>query len=71
MGLPADQVPLALFAFNVGVEIGQLMFVAVMMLPVVWWRRRAQRPVWRLLPAYAIGTVAMAWTIERMVAMLG
>ena len=71
VGLPADQVPVALFAFNVGVEIGQLSFVAVMLLPVLLWRRRAQRLVWRLLPAYAIGTVAMAWTIERAVAMFG
>jgi hypothetical protein len=69
VGLPTDQVPLALAAFNVGVEIGQLAFVAAMAVPVVLWRRY-QRRGWRLVPAYAIGTVAMAWTIERVLALL-
>ena len=70
VGLPPDQVPLALAAFNGGVEIGQLAFVAVMALPVAVWRGFDRTPV-RLAPAYAIGTIAMAWTIERVAALLG
>jgi hypothetical protein len=67
-GLPADRLPLALLAFNGGVEVGQLAFVALL-LPVVWWWRpwAAVRAWRRLLPAYAIGTVAAVWTWSRFV----
>lgn len=71
VGLPADQVPPALGAFNAGVELGQLAFVLAMVVPVALWRRTASRPLWRLAPAYAIGTIAMAWTIERVLAFVG
>jgi hypothetical protein len=66
LGLPPDHVPMALLAFNGGVEVGQLAFVAVMLGPVLLVRRlpRALQAV----PGYAIGTVAVAWTLERVVA---
>jgi hypothetical protein len=63
LGLPPDQVPAALLAFNAGVEVGQLAFVAVMVLPVLGLRRL---PRWaQAVPAYAIGAMAVAWTLER------
>jgi hydrogenase/urease accessory protein HupE len=66
LGLPPDHVPLALVAFNLGVEAGQLAFVAVMILPV---RLLRAMPRWiQLLPPYAIATVAVAWTFERIAA---
>ncbi|WP_420854508.1 HupE/UreJ family protein [Solitalea lacus] len=34
MGLPQQSIPLALFLFNVGVEIGQLIFVFVVLLVI-------------------------------------
>ena len=63
LGLPPDQVPAALLAFNGGVEVGQLAFVAVMLGPVLLLRR-LPRSV-QAVPAYAIGTVAVAWALER------
>jgi len=67
VGLPAAEIPLALLFFNVGVEIGQLLFVALC-LSFAWAFRRLE-VVWpkRLepLPAYAIGTAAAFWLIER------
>jgi len=66
IGVPSDQGPLALLAFNVGVEIGQLLFVVAMLAPLAIIRGMGQRwPQTQLLPAYAIGAVAMAWVIER------
>ncbi|MFN8542946.1 MAG: HupE/UreJ family protein [Candidatus Binatia bacterium] len=66
IGLPPDQVPLALLAFNVGVEIGQLAFVAMAAIPVVLARRVIpQRSALRQAPAYALGAVASAWTLAR------
>jgi len=66
IGLPADQIGLALFAFNVGVECGQLAFVAALIVPVnLVVRRASARSYARMIPAYAIGALAAAWTIER------
>ena len=67
LGLAPREIPLALLFFNVGVEIGQLMFV-VTFLALAWALRQLQVswPRWaEPLPAYAIGTVAAFWFIER------
>lgn len=67
VGLPADAIPIALLFFNVGVEIGQLAFVAVVLMAAALLQRLPLRQptwAWRLLP-YAIGTVAMFWVFER------
>ncbi len=67
VGLPQSAIPLALLTFNIGVEIGQLIFVAaVLSLRVLVERFGQFRTDW--LPtaaAYAIGSVAAYWTIER------
>jgi hypothetical protein len=75
VGLPQHAIPLALLFFNLGVEIGQLAFVAVVMMLAWWLPRVIQRlalPVegWAradagLVAAYAIGAVASYWLIER------
>jgi hypothetical protein len=69
VGLPENNIPLALFLFNVGVEAGQLAFVFVMLFLMTGIRRtRFQLPQWSYkLPAYMIGTMAMYWFIERLV----
>lgn len=67
VGLPADEIPLALFSFNVGIEVGQLLFVGLVlsarvalgMLPVRWPQSSA------LIPGYAIGSLAVFWVLER------
>ena len=65
VGLPANDIPLALLFFNLGVEAGQLAFVAVT-LGVIALLRRIRLPEWSpMLPPYAIGGVAMFWVIER------
>jgi hypothetical protein len=67
LGLAPREIPVALLFFNLGVEIGQLMFVAAFLL-LAWALRRLQVswPRWaEPLPAYAIGTVAAFWFIER------
>ncbi len=67
VGLPSHEIPLALLTFNVGVELGQLMFVAVVLLLIAILRRtRQQWPFWiRQLPAYGIGGLSAFWVIER------
>jgi hypothetical protein len=70
IGLPQRAIPLALLCFNVGVEIGQLAFVSALGLLFALARGlRVSLPrAWRALPAYAIGSLAMFWVIERVAA---
>jgi hydrogenase/urease accessory protein HupE len=67
IGLPQGQIPLALLFFNIGVEIGQLLFIAAVLSLIAASRRvRIALPRWaELLPAYAIGSVAMFWVVQR------
>jgi len=70
VGLPQNAIPLALLFFNIGVEVGQLLFISVV-LAVVALVRRIQIQVPRcaeLIPPYAIGSIAMFWVIQRVAA---
>jgi hydrogenase/urease accessory protein HupE len=81
VGLPQHAIPVALLFFNVGVEIGQLVFVAAV-LSIMWLLRQAAS--WLSEPAlvkrafdrldvtiaYGIGVVAAYWLIERTTAFL-
>lgn len=72
-GLPSEEIPLALFGFNLGLELGQLLVIAV-----AWAAYSAVRSAlparWsgnRTVPAYVIGSLAAFWVIERTLAALG
>jgi len=74
VGLPQNSIPLALLFFNLGVEAGQLLFIAFVVAVTAVSRRVATRfalttPEWaRPLPPYVIGGVAMFWVIQRVAA---
>lgn len=70
IGLPQREVPLALLSFNVGVEVGQLLFVgAVLLLARVPALLRWRVPAWwPQALAYGVGGVAMSWVFERVAA---
>ena len=70
VGLPQNHIPAALFFFNVGVEIGQIAFIAVVLTLIALVRRIPLRmPRWtELIPPYAIGSIAMFWVIQRVAA---
>ncbi len=70
IGLPQGDIPLALFAFNVGVECGQLAFVGAVLGLLILTRQmrlgvRVERRTLRAA-SYAIGTLAAFWFIERL-----
>ena len=67
VGLPAGNIPVALLFFNVGVEIGQLLFVALVLgLAALFQLARRPLPRWATLaPPYLIGSLAMFWVIQR------
>lgn len=68
-GLPGDAVPLALLFFNIGVEIGQLVFVAAVLIAAASLRKLQPKAVLpaSMAAAYVIGTLSAYWTIERAV----
>ena len=65
IGLPEQAIPLALLFFNLGVEAGQLLFVAVVL--IAWQLlMRFKWPDWAWrVPVYGIGSMAGFWTIQR------
>jgi hydrogenase/urease accessory protein HupE len=68
VGLPPGAVVLSLLLFNFGVEVGQLLFIAALLV-VEWaltrWPRRL--PEWtRWIPPYACGSLATFWVVERL-----
>jgi hypothetical protein len=73
MGLPRAEIPEALLLFNVGVEIGQLGFVALILglersfrlMQIVW-----PRPV-AAMPAYLVGVAGAFWTVQRLAIFIG
>jgi len=71
VGMPKAEIPLALLAFNIGVELGQLAFVFLMLLLVRAFRvLELHWPRWaELLPGYAVGSLGAFWTIQRTVMM--
>ena len=65
IGLPGHAIPLALLFFNMGVEIGQLVFIAAVFAGLYFIKQiRWPEWAWRI-PVYGIGSLAAFWTIER------
>lgn len=65
IGLPEGDVPMALLMFNLGVEAGQLMFLAAVLVALaavakLQWRRPVDA-----VASYAIGITASAWLFDR------
>jgi hypothetical protein len=70
VGVPSHALSLALLFFNVGVEIGQLVFIAGVF-GLGWLIRRGALRVpvgWQRAAAYGIGSVAAFWVVERTLA---
>ncbi len=66
-GLPRQDLPLALLSFNIGVELGQLAFVALVLALERSFRvLQMNWPRWvQLLPGYMVGSLGAFWTIQR------
>jgi hydrogenase/urease accessory protein HupE len=71
-GLPSADLPLALLSFNIGVEVGQLAFVALIMgLERSFHVLEFRWPRWvQALPGYAVGSLGAFWTIQRVALMI-
>jgi hydrogenase/urease accessory protein HupE len=67
VGLPDGEIPMALFSFNVGIELGQLAFVALVLAArALVAPRVAAAPGWMLrAPVTAMGALAAYWCLDR------
>lgn len=69
LGLPEGERLGALLAFNVGIELGQLLVVATAFLALGWWRERAWYRSRLTVPlSLLIALVGIWWTVERIAA---
>ena len=72
-GMPKAELPWALLWFNVGVELGQLVFVFLAL--ALAWSFRALEIRWprwaQALPGYTVGSLGAYWTIQRTVILMG
>lgn len=75
VGLPEGEVPLALFAFNLGVEAGQLLFIALVLVVGALLRRLYPLLVSSLMQgrglvttSYLMGGIAAFWFVGRLAA---
>lgn len=67
VGLPRDQLGMALLCFNVGVELGQLTVIALAFAATRWCADRAWYGPWVRRPAcLLIALTGVVWTVERM-----
>ena len=71
LGLPDSDIPLALLFFNIGVEIGQLAFIAIALAVMASIKKLEFRfPRWtNPIPAHILGSLATFWFIQRFVDM--
>jgi hydrogenase/urease accessory protein HupE len=74
VGLPADDVPLALLSFNVGVEAGQILFIVMALALGMALSRLYPAAAQNLMTsgssglraiAYGVGTLSAFWVIDR------
>jgi hypothetical protein len=69
VGLPENAIPLALLFFNIGVEIGQLLFILAVLAAYHLLKRlvAGRFSIARLepVPVYFIGGLASFWVFER------
>jgi hydrogenase/urease accessory protein HupE len=69
VGLPSGEIPMALFSFNVGIELGQLVFVTAV-LAIAPLLRRLPMPMPQRAAVYVMGSFAAFWVLERSLAAL-
>jgi len=73
LGLPVNAIPAALLFFNLGVELGQLLFIGAALAVMAAARTFAlfrSDWAWRV-PVYGIGAVASYWTLSRVMGFWG
>ena len=70
LGLPEDGLWISLLLFNLGIELGQLIIIAVLLI-IIWCAERITAlPTLTRIGAWGMGCLAAFWTIERTLILL-
>jgi hypothetical protein len=67
LGLPRSQLPLALLGFNLGVEAGQLLVLALILPPLLLLRSKAWYPRAARIASICIAVAGVVWFVQRVV----
>lgn len=67
IGLPTGEIPIALFSFNVGIELGQLLFVLILAFVAVPLVKRIPFPLPERAAVYVMGCLSAYWMFQRIV----
>lgn len=65
IGLPHDEIPLSLFSFNLGIELGQIIFILIASLVLKGMHKFISEKKIDTAVAYTIGSVSSFWLLER------
>jgi len=65
IGLPEDEIPIALLSFNLGVEVGQVSFVCMVVLLLQLISKTELRLISEKIASYVVGITASVWLFER------
>ena len=67
IGLPQDSIGLSLFSFNVGIELGQLIFIFIMLFLIFFIKRLSffNEVKFKIVTSYFIGIISSYWLIDR------
>ncbi len=70
IGLPQDEIPLALFSFNLGIEFGQITFIFFASIIIYLLKKYIQNSYYKIekVGIYMIGALSSFWLIQRVVA---
>jgi len=69
IGLPQTEIVPSLIFFNIGVEVGQLIFISCVLLIIWIWGKFFEKYRYsvKMATAYAIGIIATLWFLERVI----
>jgi hypothetical protein len=70
-GLPQMHLPTALLFFNVGIEVGQLAFIALLTLAGAMISKISRAPWLQIAPVYLLGAVSTFWVLDRTGSLFG
>jgi len=70
-GLPQMHLPTALLFFNIGVEVGQLLFILLLVVLGKLITKFSRAPWLHVAPIYLLGAVSTFWVLDRTSSLLG
>lgn len=65
IGLPHNEIPLSLFSFNLGIELGQITFILFASIILYFLHKFLKKSLLNTILAYLIGSISAYWLLQR------